>query len=422
MKVQDVFTPNGYPEHTYVERERENLEKELKNSLRMRGSVVELTGPSKAGKTMLARKLEEDEFIGELAEIKGSNIDSKSDLWNLAMDDLGLPTSTNHQEMTREETGEKGRAGISAGPIQFGKEAHSKSSDAVTESQSHSRRGVRDIINFVDLENFVLLIDDFHYIDEDLQPKIAESIKGAAEKGVTVCVAVVGYRSENLEKVNPDLAGRVKRIELDYWEDDDLRKIAKKGFHNHLNIELDEEVIKSLVQESAGSPQLMQLLCFALCIAADIYEPADTPRKLEIRREEGEKLFTEAIEWAGFESIVETINTGKEPRGEGRNQYKLDEDEEGDYYRVCLKAIAENPPQFSFHRNDLFSRVKKVCVNDHPKKNQISNFCENMIELAEDERPRADFVEWDEKEDYLHISEPGFLFTIRWAVRLDLLD
>lgn len=422
MKVQDVFTPNGYPEHTYVERERENLEKDLKNSLRMKGSVVELSGPSKAGKTMLVRKLKEDGFIGELAEIKGSNIDSKSDLWNLAMDDLGLPTSKSRQETTREEKGEKGKAGISAGPVQVGGEAHSTSSDAVTKSESHSRRGVRDIINFVDLDNFVLLIDDFHYIDEDLQPAVAESIKGAAEKGISVCVAVVGYRSENLEKVNPDLAGRVKRIELDYWDDEDLKKIAKKGFDRHLNINLEERIIDSLVQESAGSPQLMQLLCFALCISADIYEPSDTTRELEVGKEKGRRLFTEAIDWAGFESVVETIDQGKETRGEGRKLYKLDNNGEGDYYRVCLKAIAENPPQFSFHRNDLFERVKQVCVDDHPAKNQITNFCENMIELVEDKRPKADFVEWDEEEDYLHISEPGFLFTIRWTVRLDMLE
>jgi archaellum biogenesis ATPase FlaH len=53
----DVFTPNQFPEHTYIERPKEDLERKLRNALATPNVVVSISGPSKSGKTVLAKRL-----------------------------------------------------------------------------------------------------------------------------------------------------------------------------------------------------------------------------------------------------------------------------------------------------------------------------------------------------------------------------
>lgn len=57
----DVFTPNEFPEHTYIERPKEELERKLKNALATPNVVVSIAGPSKSGKTVLTKKLVGDQ-------------------------------------------------------------------------------------------------------------------------------------------------------------------------------------------------------------------------------------------------------------------------------------------------------------------------------------------------------------------------
>ena len=56
LYATDVFTPNDFPEHTYVRREGEDLEQRLERALATPKVVVSISGPSKSGKTVLDRK------------------------------------------------------------------------------------------------------------------------------------------------------------------------------------------------------------------------------------------------------------------------------------------------------------------------------------------------------------------------------
>lgn len=53
----EVFTPNDFPVHTYVQRSDEWLEERLQDALQTPKVVISLSGPSKSGKTVLMRSL-----------------------------------------------------------------------------------------------------------------------------------------------------------------------------------------------------------------------------------------------------------------------------------------------------------------------------------------------------------------------------
>jgi hypothetical protein len=93
----DVFTPNDFPEHTYVARAGENLEAKLDRALRTPKVVATISGPSKSGKTVLAEKL-----IGKenLIQISGAEVQSGGDLWKRVLAWMDVPSCVASQTTT----------------------------------------------------------------------------------------------------------------------------------------------------------------------------------------------------------------------------------------------------------------------------------------------------------------------------------
>jgi hypothetical protein len=93
----DVFTPNDFPEHTYVARAGENLEAKLDRALRTPKVVASISGPSKSGKTVLAEKL-----IGKdnLIQISGAEVQSGGDLWKRVLAWMDVPSCVASQTTT----------------------------------------------------------------------------------------------------------------------------------------------------------------------------------------------------------------------------------------------------------------------------------------------------------------------------------
>ena len=70
----DVFTPNDYPRHTYVNRAvSPPLEDQLRLALDTPNEVVSISGPSKSGKTVLIERVV---GVDNLITVSGSEISS----------------------------------------------------------------------------------------------------------------------------------------------------------------------------------------------------------------------------------------------------------------------------------------------------------------------------------------------------------
>src|SRR5690606_23700027 len=79
-----------------------------------------------------------------------------------------------------------------------------------------------------------------------------------------VASIIIGVTSPQVRELyKTDLVGRMNSIELTSWSDKNLEQIAVKGFARINNRALNNPM--TLVQESLGSPFLMQLLCQYYC-------------------------------------------------------------------------------------------------------------------------------------------------------------
>lgn len=422
MIVQEIFTPNKYPNHTYVKQKGKDLENDLQRGLNTPGEITSLSGPSKSGKTVLVQNVVDDE---RLIIVQGSGIQSPDDLWNEVLDCFDIPQIVEKYEEQEKTIGSSLRAGLKSWmpglSVETEGEIQQELSDVSGATERYDRKGLRAVIDHLVDQDYVILVDDFHYIEREIQEKIAEEIKEAARRGISICVALVPHRSDDLVRANSDLRGRVQTLDVGYWDVSDLKKIAEKGF-DILNVEFDNDLIDYLANESAGSPQLMQRLCLEICYEFDISSEENNSRSVIPREDNAINILENTVEYANHKSTFEVLDSGPKTRGTERNIYQY-ENGRGDVYRTILRAIAANPPEREFHYDDLKARVENQCVGDSsPSGSSIIGSCEQMDELVKDRFPDERAIEWDDEKDTLYLPDPYLLFYLRWSGELDVLD
>jgi hypothetical protein len=88
-KSTEVFTPNDVPTFSYVERKARRFEERLRESLTIPKMIVSLSGPSKSGKTVLVKKvIDEDNLI----PLSGATIRSADALWVNVLNWMSIPS------------------------------------------------------------------------------------------------------------------------------------------------------------------------------------------------------------------------------------------------------------------------------------------------------------------------------------------
>jgi len=417
--AQEVFTPGSFPTYTYVERASERLEQSLRDALSTTGQVISLSGPSKSGKTVLVERV-----VGRdcLITVTGANVEEADDLWNRVLDWMDVPQSRGRTTTDSGSLGgELGVEGSATIPGLFSAEGTAKGTTEIGHSSektsTYSRRGLTQVVEEIANSDFVVLLDDFHYMPRKIQGEVAKILKEAVRLGVKVCTAAVRHRGDDVVRANPELRGRVRSIDLNYWTKSELAEIAKLGF-KELKADVDEPAIERFALESAGSPQLMQLICLNACFVAVLREKGLMTQKMQFSVDMMQRILEQTSSNTDFRSLVDVLDAGPKTRGAERKIYKFNDHSEGDVYRCILKAVAADPPRLSFNYEELTERVASVCQEDVPVGSSVVGTCLHMTKLALDKFPSERAIEWDEQKQILDIPDPYLLFYLRWSGRL----
>lgn len=422
MKVQEVFTPGDFPEHTYVERGQGQLENRVEHQLRRDGAIVSLSGPSKSGKSVLI-----EQVIGaeNLVPVYGGEIESTEHLWNLVLDELGAPQSTESASGTTEESQVTGSFGIRAHLFNAGGSASEAESTTDETVEVYGRRGLDDILEVNEAEEFVLLIDDFHYLSPDLQTEIGEALKQASEGGLRICVALIPHRSDDLTQANPDLQGRALTLQLEYWNKEDLVKIGEKGFRT-LNVSIPDNSIEIFASESAGSPHLMQQLCYDACGLKGITEAQDTLTEIDMNKDQ----IKDVLGWTGASLDLDRvfdILDGEGISGKSqRDSHDFINGTEGDVYESILRGIADDSLQNELDqseegldRSKLVEAIERQCASSPPPLTSITQALERMDERITETHPESAIFEWNNNTNQIQLPDPYLIFYLRWSDRLE---
>jgi hypothetical protein len=412
MRRSEVFTPTTQPTVTYISEHLIEKKATLTRALEMGGAVVTLSGPSKSGKTVFVETV-----VGKdnLIQVTGASVTSADMLWKRVFDKVGTPipatqTSTQSKEMSVAGGVEVGVAGVVKGSSNVGSRSNAGATVTSSLSPDYLNLVVREFAN----TGFIIFIDDFHYIPRDIQNEIAGLIKEAVRQGVLFVCASVPYHADDVILANPDLRGRMVKLDFDYWTPSTLAKIGTKGFEA-LNVDVSMSTIDAFSSEAAGSPQLMQALCLNLCHLNELEKRIEQRRAIQCTLADVHKICRMTALMTDYTSVIDSMKDGPKTRGERRKAYSLHDGSSLDVYPLVLRAVAQNPPELTIRYSNLVGRIHRLCkTGESPSGSSITGACAHMTDIAND-TANASILEWDGESDVLDIRDPYLLFALRWS-------
>lgn len=413
MRAAEVFIAGGMPRVTYNPRNSLKLEDTLNEYLDNGYKLISVTGPTKSGKTVLVNKVIP---IDSCILISGGSITQDADFWNIILDELGIsvPDSLTMAKLSKDTTsatvstglnlfGFAAKVGLAGGEEEERTKGHSFK--RLTSSKQRAIKALEEQLP-------VIIIDDFHYIQQSVQQQIIRALKQPIFNGLRVIIIAVPHRAYDALKVETEMTGRVTQLSIKLWELEELKQIAYSGF-KELNINCSDEIISTFAKESFGSPNLMQEFCLRLCKKNNIIETQKETKELVFNNKN--EFFEDVVNSVTSKVAFERLAKGPRQRAD-RIQRKLTSGEVVDIYSAILHAIAETGPNTVITYEELRKSLRKVMQDDLPKGNEITRVLSKMDEIAKTLQGEP-VIDWDKDDTRLFISDPYFAFYLKWAVR-----
>lgn len=418
MMAKDIFTPGRFPTVTYVDDHLTEKKRQFTDTLDAGAMLISISGPSKSGKTVFV-----EQCVGKdkLIQLTGAGVKNAMDLWMRVFDIIGTPISKASTSSTSLAGSVSAKGSVEAGVIVAKGKAEISGTGTYTSHSSQTEGVAIDFLQLLIKElrgtDYVVFIDDFHYVPREVQNEVAQHIKEAIRNDVRIVCASVPYHSDDVIRSNPDLRGRVFSIDFDYWKTDVLEKIAFKGF-TELNVGYRLPVITKLATEAAGSPQLMQYLCLNSCFELEVRERPMVPVDFLNDQVLLEKICRRTALSADYGSVVDKMKEGPKTRGSDRKIHISQYGWQGDVYKLLAKALSLDPPQLTFRYQSLVERISATCSGESPSGSSVTSACYHTASIVNDTVGEK-IVEWDTENDVFDIRDPYLLFYMRWADNVD---
>jgi hypothetical protein len=390
-----------------VPRKELRLEQQVRDYLEERHKVLSLSGPTKSGKTVLVKQVAPDALW-----ISGGDVSNATDFWKVLVDRLdGWVEITKQRSKSAGESsttsldGEinvvvaKGGGGVTTEISELDERVHSVRRDRPAQQVAG------DLLRAA---TPAVVIDDFHYLAQSDQQKIVRGLRSLVFDGLPVILLSVPHRTYDAVRAEPEMTGRVVPLQIPFWEDDDLSSIAHQGLQA-LNLEAAGEDVERLVNESFGSPFLMQDFCLAVCKDNDVRETL--PERNSLVFYNWDPFFRSRAD-ATAKMTFERLARG--PRAKERKPRKLKDGRVVDIYGLVLAAIAHTGPKTTLRDTELMTSIKEIIDGDPPAIHEVTRILDKMTTIAQQAKgePVVDYMSEDRE---LHIADPFFAYYLRWG-------
>ena len=412
----EVFVPTSFPKYTYVQRDELHHEQLLEQWRQTPTLIASVSGPSKAGKTVLVQRVVGE---GNLLTVSGASVRTPDQLWERVLDWWGEPHSTtashadaSTESRTHEHQGSIGLSGTGAS-TRHGNAALTGATDTL--AATSNRRGLPQVVKELANTKYTLLLDDFHYIPAAIQGDVAQQLKDAASRGLRICVASVPHRADTMVRALPELRGRVLAIDLDYWTKRDLLRIATIGTEL-LGISVDAPSLAMFATEAAGSPQLMQSICLWMCAHLRVFETVEPARAVLLDAADRRTILFQTSSTVDFRSLTRAMMAGPRVKPGERRLYTHKDGKQGDVYLTVMRAIAMDPPRLSIEYAELGGRLEELCSGERPDGASVVRTCMTLGQIAQSYGATSGpSLEWDDGDQVIVIPDPYLLFYLRWS-------
>lgn len=248
-QIEDVFGVSRTVPKTYIE--REDVDKVFIASLARKKHLV-IHGGSKQGKTSLRKyALQESDCIVVQCQ---ANKDLR-ELYSMILKEAGAEITVSESKTVSgaSKAWVKFKAKLA---IPFTSEIEGESGAEATRTNSSTTENKNIEIDISDANDVIrilkgmdfnkyIVLEDFHYLDVDIQKAVAIELKVFHEKSnVSFIVVGVWMEQNRLILYNGDLTNRVIPINADVWTGDELREVISAG-EALLNIKINDEAVRA---------------------------------------------------------------------------------------------------------------------------------------------------------------------------------
>ena len=413
-RTTKVFTPGGFPTVTYVSLGESMLEQKIEAAKDNLAKLIVLTGATKSGKTVLVNRV-----YPRLSNIwiDGGTVDKEQSFWNSAIDQLNAFTdciksdvTTDHQTV---EFGMEGKAGIG---VLKGQASGKLSLGGETQTNMQQGRHISPkvaAINGLQSSNMALIVDDFHYIDKDVQKSLVRALKSPIMHGVPVIFIAIPNRKYDAVNVEREMTGRIENISMPVWGKRELREIAEKGFRA-LNISVSDSAIEYMAKAAYGSPFLMQEFCKSLCIKNGIVETLEESTTIKLDKDEVERIFVNIAEHSG-RPVFERLKKGPRARTDRKPRH-LKNGVVTDIYGLVMEGFKELKPGVeTVNYEQLRNQIKEISQDNLPQKNEISRVLDQIAKISYSDATSTPVIDWQKNENIITITDPFFAFFLKWS-------
>lgn len=409
MKYSDVFVPGGFPSHTYNPRGERQLERDLQEAKENLCKLVTLTGHTKSGKTVLARRVFPRE---EAIWIDGGTVSTADDFWSVIIDALDLFQGVSHSDEQGSVHGIVGKASAegNAFVVKAAGEVSANTEHQSTEGTSKSRSTPSQIIALKGLKEMgtPLVVDDFHYLPKELQGQIVRALKSLIFDGLPVIIIAIPHRRYDALKVEREMTGRIRPIKVPEWNADELGHIPSTGFPL-LSLELNQYVVDRLTLEALGSPHLMQEFCRAIA-----REHQDQTGAIVMQSAALDQLLHTIAETIG-RPIFEKLARGPRQRSD-RVPRKLKTGQSVDIYQLVLHGLAHlRPGLVTLEYEELRAGIRDIIDGQLPQMHEVARVLKHMARIAATDQSSTPVVDFEESDQKLHVTDPFFAYYLRWG-------
>jgi hypothetical protein len=351
--VSEVFPTTGMPRYTYQKRVRQEQQV---NQYRDHGTgLLSVFGPTKAGKSVLVKKL-----MAQGLYVRG-DVETAETLWSKAITELAA--FTNRSVGTKEST--TVTVGVSSG-LKKGPATLTAKADYAGMMGSETGKSVTDdpfqvVQNNLVKTNRALIVDDFHFMPRTEQKKVMAALKGLIDAGGRAVVVTATHRAHLVGSLVPNMSGRFKYVEVERWSQDDLKRIARAGF-TELNLTDPHDLAAELATNSFGSPQLMQRLCQQLCTENGYYSRQQTASVLNKPSDSWPAFYARGL--SRMDPEVRWLQKLKRGPQERKQRLKYETVDHGwlDGYELIRFALKRLLPMMDVSKEQIVGEVLSLVV------------------------------------------------------------
>jgi hypothetical protein len=220
-----------------------------------------------------------------------------------------------------------------------------------------------------------IVIEEFHYLDEESQRALAFDLKILFDVGRRVLIVGVWQEDNFLSSFNGDLEERIVEVPVEPWKDDDLEAVLTKGAEE-LNCVVAPAAVKELVAACFGNVGLFQELCRAFFELSGVYErePSSTPLTDSSKAEQAKK--NKARQYAGaVKRSLRTLAHSSSRRGGNEGLFLP--------YYLCRLALAKSTKEWKsgVHRSEVQRWIKlnhETATEDRIRPTDIANLMHKL--------------------------------------------